>query len=89
MEEKAMQRMLRMLRRGRIPEAEDLGLGREEFVSLVSQAVADDLISGVYISFCDNESIHGLLSSAVLTDRGREFCRKRWSPFSFARKRKT
>ena len=77
--------MLRMLSEGKVPEKEDLGLGKEEFVLLVSKALAEDLISGVYVSFCDNESTASLLSQAVLTDKGKERIRRRVPFFRFRR----
>ena len=67
-----MTKMLRMLKKGRVPDAGDLTLGREEFVSLVSQAVSDGYIEGVYISFCDSQDASHLLSGARLTEKGRE-----------------
>ncbi len=74
----AMQKMLRMLMKGRVPEADDLKLGKEEFVALVSEADEKGYIEGVYISFCDRESIAGLLSSARITEKGIEAAKRKW-----------
>lgn len=70
-----MTKMLRMLKKGRVPDAGNLALGREEFVSLVSQAVSDGYIEGVYISFCDSMPTSSLLSGAELTEKGKEKAR--------------
>ena len=48
----AKERMLRMLSKGKVPDMADLKLGREEFIKLVSEAQAEGLIEGLYISFC-------------------------------------
>ncbi len=68
----AEKRMLSELKKGRHPSPSDLGLGKEEFVALVSKALERGLIEGVYVSFCDSQSADGLLSSASLTEKGME-----------------
>ena len=64
-------RMLAMIAKGKHPGPGDLGMGREEFVRLVADAVSDGLIEGVYVSFCDSQDPQEILSSAALTDKGR------------------
>ena len=74
-------RMLRMLLKGKVPSKEDLRLGNEEFVRLVSEAQSDGLIEGIYISFCDSQEL--ALSGARLTEKGRAQASRRGFPFHF------
>lgn len=67
----AEERMLAMLAKGKHPGPGDLGMGREEFVRLAADAVSAGLIEGVYVSFCDSQDPDQILSSAVLTPKGR------------------
>ena len=77
MKKNAEKKMLEMLASGRIPNMESLKLGKEEFVLLVSKALSEGLIAGVYVSFCDNENVENLLASAVLTEKGKaQLCKK-------------
>ncbi len=69
----ALEKLLIGIKKGRNVNASSLRLGKEEFVSLVSSAVENGYIEGVYISFCDSQSVDNLLSSAVLTEKGRLF----------------
>ena len=73
-----LRKMLRMIAKGKCPEAADLGMGREEFVQLVSHALDNGYIEGVYISFCDNSTSFGPLSSARLTEEGKKTARRFW-----------
>ncbi len=75
----AKHRMLRMLLKGKVPAKDDLRLGSEEFVRLVSDALAEGLIEGVYISFCDSQELS--LSGARLTEKGRAMAAGRRFPF--------
>ncbi|MBO8435650.1 MAG: hypothetical protein IAA97_01550 [Spirochaetes bacterium] len=68
----SMKKMLRMLGKGKTPDASDLSLGREEFVALVTSAVNDGFVEDVYISFCDSAPTSSLLSGAKLTEKGRK-----------------
>lgn len=72
-------RMLRMLSKGKVPSAEDLRIGSEEFVRLVSEAQSEGLIEGVYISFCDSQELS--LSGARLTEKGMAKASRRGFPF--------
>ena len=70
MKKNAMHRMLSMLSRGKRPDCSDLGISREEYVLLVSDAVEKGYVSGVYVSFCDNANDGNLLVQAALTEKG-------------------
>ena len=82
MKKNAMVKMLSGIQRGRTVDEKQLGLGKEEFVSLVSQAIESGYIEGVYVSFCDSQSSEGLLSSARITDKGQQFLKKKQGFFS-------
>ena len=68
----ARERMLRMLSKGKVPGLDDLKLEKEQFVKLVAEAQSEGLIEGVYVSFCDSQDVSSLLSSAKLTEKGRQ-----------------
>lgn len=88
MKESAMIRMLKAMAKGRIPEASDLGLGKEQFVALVSEAAESGYIDGVYISSCDSQSVSGLLSMARLTEKGRAAANVKKGIFSVLNRKK-
>ena len=70
MAKSAMDRMLRLLKKGKHPDAASLGLSQEEYVMLVTEALREGYITGVYVSFCDSASSGNLLNTAELTEKG-------------------
>ena len=70
MAKSAMERMLRLLKKGKYPDAASLGLSQEEYVMLVTEAIREEYITGVYVSFCDSASSGNLLNTAELTEKG-------------------
>ena len=70
MAKSAMERMLRLLKKGKHPDAASLGLSQEEYVMLVTEAIREGYITGVYVSFCDSASSGNLLNTAELTEKG-------------------
>ena len=70
MAKSAMERMLRLLKKGKHPDAASLGLSQEEYVMLVTEAIREGYITGVYVSFCDSASSGNLLNTAELTEMG-------------------
>ena len=65
-------RMLSLLSRGRHPDASDLAVSCEEYARLVIDPEKAGYISGAYVSFCDSAMSGNLLSSASLTEKGKE-----------------
>ena len=86
MAKSAMERMLRLLKKGKHPDAASLGLSQEEYVMLVTEALREEYITGVYVSFCDSASSGNLLNTAELTEKGETRVEAGSSPFHLFRK---